>query len=193
MDFDADLWGKAHPFAIEGGFLNGLISEVRKSEKQVEGEQGDEKPLEKPDAATTLRMELTNKRGDRERREFLETALRKVCGEILDQPPEQIALNRPFKSLGFDSMLAVELRNRLEKALDMRLGATLVWSHPTIAALAEHLLKKLPADPIMAERTENTAEEASATKEASNDRSEPLDDEAALEAKLAELEKRLGK
>ncbi|MFJ2590592.1 acyl carrier protein [Streptomyces sp. NPDC087538] len=45
----------------------------------------------------------------------------------------------PLKSLGFDSLLAAELRIRLDTDLDVRLASNFVWQHPTVASLATAL------------------------------------------------------
>jgi acyl carrier protein len=73
-----------------------------------------------------------------------------IEGFVIDQVAHVVRVDRsriersmPFKSLGIDSLMGLELRNRLESALGMRLPATLVWSYGDAEALAGYLAIRL--------------------------------------------------
>ena len=48
-----------------------------------------------------------------------------------------------FFDLGLDSLMTVELRNKLQKELDVKLHATLLFDYPTLEVLTSHLLEQL--------------------------------------------------
>ncbi|WP_176947115.1 type I polyketide synthase [Lentzea fradiae] len=64
---------------------------------------------------------------------------------VLGTTPAAVAMREPFKRQGMDSVMAVELRNRLNAAASVRLPASAVFDHPTPAALAAEIDRLLPA------------------------------------------------
>nr|WP_240436471.1 type I polyketide synthase [Streptomyces sporangiiformans] len=56
---------------------------------------------------------------------------------------EAVDVTRSFKELGFDSVTAVELRDRLNLVTGLRLPNTVLYEHPSVARLARHLDREL--------------------------------------------------
>jgi hypothetical protein len=88
--------------------------------------------------------------------------LNMVRAEVADilghSSPRAINAKNAFKQLGFDSLGAVELRNRMNLMTGLQLPSTLVFDHPTPSALAGHVLTRLFPDKQDIDRDPSEAE-----------------------------------
>ncbi|QLH19723.1 type I polyketide synthase [Streptomyces sp. Rer75] len=97
---------------------------------------GEDHPADAQENTDDIRARLTAIPAGLARRAALEAYLTDHIRVVLRLSSTTLDPQTPLKSLGFDSLLAMELRVRLETGLNIKLAANFVWQHPTVAALA---------------------------------------------------------
>ncbi|NMO16396.1 type I polyketide synthase [Pyxidicoccus fallax] len=76
----------------------------------------------------------------RVRASLLQDSLGAQVSQVLRLPEGRLDISAPLTSLGMDSLMGLELRNRIEATLGITVPATLLWTYPTVEALTEHVL-----------------------------------------------------
>ncbi|MGQ4732787.1 SDR family NAD(P)-dependent oxidoreductase [Streptomyces sp. Ju416(a)] len=129
----AELRGRSEPGEIPP-LLRALVRPARRTARAADlpGDSLAQRLAVLPDAERT--------------RSLLQLVGEHVATVLGRSTADGIDTGQAFKDVGFDSLLAVELRNRLTDATGIRLPATLVFDHPTPAALARHLNEQLVPD-----------------------------------------------
>ena len=121
--FDLRQWTDVHPEATRSTRLARLMAPSRQSESETRKRRQAYQA-----AAADVRVQM------------MDSLVRRHLARALRLPEERIDSDTPFRSLGLDSLMGLEVRNRLETELGIALPATLVWRDPTPSALAQHLV-----------------------------------------------------
>ncbi|WP_282793955.1 type I polyketide synthase [Streptomyces sp. CC224B] len=133
----APAFTAARPSALLGG-LPELRPEPRRTAAAPAGEGA-------PDSAWAARL-ASHPEAER-RRLVLDLVRTEAAAALGYAGAEAVEPARAFRELGFDSLTAVELRNRLTAATEVQLPATAVFDHPSPEALARHLLAEVTGAP----------------------------------------------
>jgi acyl transferase domain-containing protein/NADPH:quinone reductase-like Zn-dependent oxidoreductase/NAD(P)-dependent dehydrogenase (short-subunit alcohol dehydrogenase family)/acyl carrier protein len=127
MPFDARRWRQYYPTVAAAAVLSDL-DDGGGAAAGVEGDRG---------------LGQLHQLAPGTRRVQLEQFVREHVSRVLRQDQARLAADVPFQALGLDSLMAIELRNRLEVGSGVMLPTTVIWAYPTIAALARHLEDQL--------------------------------------------------
>ncbi len=139
MAFDVQDWAGVYTASAKGSLLVALQQEAVQTEKPREEVTGD------------FRQALKNTEPGRQRRTLFENHIREQIAQVLHIEAARIGLHQPLRELGIDSLLTLELRNRLESVFKLTLSATVIFNYPTIAVLSTYLADKLnmPLDEVV--------------------------------------------
>ncbi|MEU1020434.1 type I polyketide synthase [Streptomyces sp. NPDC005898] len=119
-----------------------LISDIPEVRKALEAAVRDTPGME-ADTAAAFREKLADLSPAERDRALLELVRTQVAVVLGHAGTDTVVADRAFKELGFDSLTAVELRNRLQAATSLTLPATLVFDYPTPTALVDALRDQL--------------------------------------------------
>jgi len=121
-------WGAFHQVAA----ASARLSELRKEEKLEEKSEGDSALLARLRAAAPAA-----------RPGLIAEQLRGQVAHVLRIPENKVELDTPLTSLGLDSLMGLELRNRVETLFGIQVPATLLWTYPTLLALSGQLAQSI--------------------------------------------------
>ncbi|MEU1803531.1 type I polyketide synthase, partial [Streptomyces sp. NPDC019937] len=133
--------------AVRPSPLIGDLPEVRRLRETGTGVPGGD-PAAAADGspADALRQRLAGISRAEQSLVVLEVVRTNAAAALGHPTTDEVGAQRAFKELGFDSLIALELRNRLGVATGQKLPATLVFDYPTPASLAEFLCGRLVGD-----------------------------------------------
>lgn len=126
--------GKIQRYACRDMYLAGTLKVVGRSRMECSFDELSSGVLSR-DALVSLSLT--------EQRVALETHLRALVARALKISPEHLSPEQPLVSLGFDSLLAVELQDNLERQLEVRLPLSILLGGGSIAVLVTEALSRL--------------------------------------------------
>ncbi|MEO1051553.1 MAG: alpha/beta fold hydrolase [Bacteroidota bacterium] len=121
-----------YPVLAKSDYFSGLLEEHKQSNE----------------AGNNILSTIANLESEHERIEAIEKHVISHVAKIIKASANKVSNTMTFKGVGIDSLMAIQLRNLLEKGFELKLPVTTFWEHPTIKEYAEFIYAKLAIDAV---------------------------------------------
>jgi len=132
-DVDWPVFGASHGLSGKTGLFAALVAEGKRGQPEAD------KPNTVRDITAELRKALPVERSGLLRL-YLQDIVRETLGYGESEP---IAADQPLVAQGFDSLMSVDMRNRLGRGLGTVLPASLLFDYPTLDRIGDYLLQSV--------------------------------------------------
>ncbi|WP_405163549.1 type I polyketide synthase [Nocardia sp. NBC_01499] len=137
LDADWQRWQRTAGGRIGAGLLGELLGSAAAAGPADSSRNGTGHDTAALDLAELLDADPA------QRIERISTELRARLATTLDTAPERISLDTPLTAMGLDSLMGLELKNRIESAFSIPVPTALILRGPTLRELAEHVTDQL--------------------------------------------------
>lgn len=125
MDIDFEKWAKGNPSVLKNYFYKKVLN--------INSETSNESPK------TSIYKAATFAQAKRQINEFVKLT---VSG-ITKVPVSKIKEDATFKSMGIDSLMAIQLKNKLQAEFNVTLAVSSIWAHPTVDKYGDFIIGEL--------------------------------------------------
>jgi acyl transferase domain-containing protein/acyl carrier protein len=128
MAFDLRQWRQFYPKVADAPLLSLLLREKSETDGAPAGD---------------IRRAIEGAPPGLERRALLESHVREGVASVLGLSPSRLDAASDLAAFNLDSLMALEIRNRLETTLDVSLSAALIFTHRTLGSLIDDVAKRM--------------------------------------------------
>jgi myxalamid-type polyketide synthase MxaE and MxaD len=137
MDFDYDKMQDFNPIARNNPFYSKVLDTKLGTVFSAEAEKQE----------NSLKDQLASATSKKEQKKILIKYLRGALAKILKSSVDKVNPSTEFKSLGMDSLMTIQLRNRIKEDLDITMNVTTFWTYPSSKRYAGFLLDSIQIEP----------------------------------------------
>jgi acyl carrier protein len=158
MDIQFEKWAQANPEVLKNNFFSQLLNIKAEESTKEEGKNF-------ANMAAALK--------------YLRNEVKQHIAAITKVPVLKVKEDATFKSMGIDSLMAVQLKNKFQASFGLTLAVSSIWTYPTVEKYAEFLAEELKIE-----------EQLAPTPVVETPTTEKSVDEMSLEELMRELEEK---